>query len=87
MLGPYEKLGAPILGNNATWVGPGHGTVLPVNGLDYFVYHAWHNDGNGKNDGATGRNVLVDRIQWEGGWPKIHDGTPTSAAQDWPGVP
>lgn len=86
-LGPYEKLGAPILANNERWVGPGHGSVVTVHGLDYFVYHAWANAGNGKNDGAKGRQVLVDRIVWENGWPRIHDGTPSRMQQPWPGVP
>ena len=86
-LGPYEKLGAPILGNNERWVGPGHGSVVTVGGLDYFVYHAWANAGNGKNDGAKGRQVLVDRIMWKDGWPQIHDGTPSRTQQAWPGVP
>lgn len=84
--GPYEKLGPPILANNETWVGPGHGSVIPVGGLDYFVYHAWRNKGDGTNDGA-GRMVLVDRIIYENGWPRIHDGTPSRSSQTWPGVP
>ena len=87
VFGPYEKLGAPILGNNERWVGPGHGTVLQVGELDYFVYHAWTNAGNGTQNGAMGRQVLVDRIDWQDGWPHIHDGTPSRSAQNWPGVP
>ncbi len=86
-LGPYEKLGPPILKNNERWVGPGHGTVLSVEGLDYFVYHAWTNAGDGTHDGAKGRHVLVDRVVYEGGWPQIHDGTPSHTKQLWPGVP
>lgn len=85
-LGPYEKLGAPILANNERWVGPGHGSVVAVGGLDYFVYHGWVNAGNGTQDGAKGRHVLVDRIEWEEGWPRIHDGTPSRSQQLWPGV-
>lgn len=85
-LGPYEKLGAPILANNERWVGPGHGSVVAVQGLDYFVYHGWQNAGDGTQDAAKGRHVLVDRIEWENGWPKIHDGTPSRSQQLWPGV-
>jgi len=87
LMGPYEKLGPPILGNNERWVGPGHGTVISVQGLDYFVYHAWTNAGNGTHDDAKGRHVLVDRVVYEGGWPRIHDGTPSRNKQLWPGVP
>jgi GH43 family beta-xylosidase len=82
--GPYEKHGAPILGNNERWVGPGHGSVVPLGDRDYFVYHAWDNDGTGKN-GPGGRKVLVDAIAWQGGWPRIHDGTPSRSLQVWPG--
>lgn len=86
-LGPFEKLGAPILGNNERWVGPGHGSLVAVAGLDYFVYHAWPNAGDGTQDGAKGRHVLVDRVVWQDGWPRIHDGTPSRTQQPWPGVP
>lgn len=87
LLGPYEKLGPPILANNERWVGPGHGTLLPVGGLDYFIYHAWTNAGNGTHDGGAGRHVLVDRVVWEDGWPRIHDGSPSRSLQTWPGEP
>lgn len=83
--GPYEKHGAPILANNERWVGPGHGTVLAVEGLDYLVYHSWPNAGNGTHDGGAGRQGLVDRIDWIDGWPSIHDGTPSRTWQPWPG--
>ena len=86
-LGPYEKFGAPILANNERWVGPGHGSLITVEGLDYFVYHAWPNAGDGTQDGAKGRHVLVDRVAWDDGWPRIHDGTPSRTQQPWPGVP
>ncbi|HUS66657.1 MAG TPA: family 43 glycosylhydrolase [Kofleriaceae bacterium] len=82
--GPYEKHGAPILANNGAWVGPGHGSVVPAGALDYFVYHAWRNDGAGGNaDG--GRHVLVQRIDWADGWPHIGDGTPATGLEAWPG--
>ncbi len=85
--GPYTKHGAPILTNNARWVGPGHGSVVSVNGLDYFVYHAWTNRGDGLALTADGRQVLVDRIRWVNGWPQIANGSPSIAAQRWPGEP
>lgn len=87
LFGPYEKHGAPILANNERWVGPGHGTLLSVGGVDHFVYHAWTNNGSGTHDGAKGRQVLVDRVVWESGWPRIHDGTPSRSLQTWPGEP
>lgn len=86
VLGPYEKHGEPILGNNERWVGPGHGSVVTTGGIDYFVYHAWPNAGDGTHDGAAGRHVLVDRIDYADGWPQIHDGTPSRSLQPWPGT-
>ena len=85
MVGPWEKLGPPILANNERWVGPGHGTVLAVDGVDWFVYHAWTNAGDGTNLQAEGRHVLLDRIDWVDGWPQISDGTPSRTWLPWPG--
>lgn len=84
ILGPYEKHGAPILGNNERWVGPGHGSVLEVAGTHYFVYHAWDAAADGTN-APGGRKILVDRIEWGAdGWPRIHDGTPSRSWLPWP---
>jgi beta-xylosidase len=85
--GPWEKKGAPVLTNNAAWVGPGHGSVVPVGDRDWFVYHAWQNAGNGTAVTAKGRMVLVDPIVYEGGWPKIGNGSPSTALQLAPGEP
>ena len=87
LLGPYEKHGDPLLSNNDRWVGPGHGTVVAVGDSDYFVYHAWKAAVGGGHDGAAGRQVLVDRIVWQDGWPRIGDGTPGRALAPWPGTP
>jgi GH43 family beta-xylosidase len=84
--GPWEKKGPPILANNASWVGPGHGSVVRVNNADYFMYHAWRNAGNG-TAGPGGRMVLVDRITWKDGWPQIANGSPSTALQPYPGEP
>jgi hypothetical protein len=84
LLGPYAKHGAPILANNDRFVGPGHGSVVPVGSADYFVYHAWLNAGDGTQQGAAGRQVFVDRIVWSNGWPAISDGTPSRTPQPWP---
>jgi beta-xylosidase len=86
VLGPYEKRGEPILANNERWVGPGHGSVVAVGDQDYFVYHAWTNDGAGFELAGAGRQVLVDRIDWVDDWPVIHDGTPSRTPQPWPGA-
>jgi GH43 family beta-xylosidase len=82
--GPYTKRGSPILANNARWVGPGHGSVVTAGEKLYFVYHAWAAAADG-TAAAGGRRVLVDRIDWADKWPKIGNGTPSTAMQRWPG--
>jgi GH43 family beta-xylosidase len=82
--GPYSKRGAPILANDASWVGPGHGSVVPAGDRLYFVYHAWRANGSGQHDPAYGRNILVDEITFADGWPQIHDGTPSEGLRPWP---
>lgn len=68
-LGPYEKAAAPILTSNAAWGGPGHGSIVRgPRGEWVHVYHAWRGDRIGA---APGRLVLVDRIQWADGWPRM----------------
>lgn len=69
-LGPYHKLGAPILTTNGAWVGPGHCSVIDTPAGDtYMVYHAWQaGHVNGPGDG---RPMLVDAVEWSGGWPSV----------------
>ena len=81
--GPFTKKGTPILTNNSKFLGPGHGSVIATHGNDFFVYHAWLNDGTGKT-APGGRQVLVDAIVWEGGWPRIGSGSPSFTMQPYP---
>src|SRR5690606_40056537 len=42
VMGPFTKLGSPILTSNDAWSGPGHGSVVRgPNGDWVFVYHSW----------------------------------------------
>lgn len=83
--GPFTKKGAPVLGNNAQWVGPGHGSVVSVHGRDYFFHHAWPALPNGKNDGTKGRYGLLAPIAWGAdGWPVLGNGTPVVDPMLWP---
>jgi beta-xylosidase len=80
-LGPYVKLGPPILTTRGAWAGPGHGSFVPgPRGEDVFVHHAWRSEHVNE---APGRLVLVDRIQWTGGWPTLF-GAPSSASRPLP---
>lgn len=79
--GPYTKASGPILTTNGAWDGPGHGAVLKGPSGDWVhVYHAWV---KGKAGQAPGRFVLVDRVTWDNGWPKML-GAPSKRSQPMP---
>lgn len=82
LLGPYTKAPAPIVITGATWIGPGHNSVVPgPGGDDYLVYHAWevgHVNGTGDS-----RHLLVDQLQWDNGWPRAI-GAPSDTARPRP---
>jgi arabinan endo-1,5-alpha-L-arabinosidase len=82
-LGPYMKLATPIVTSSATWVGPGHGSVVAGPGGDtYIVYHSWQaGHVNGPGDP---REVLVDQVQWRtDGWPEVF-GAPSTGSRPLP---
>lgn len=41
-----------------------------------MVYHAWPNGKVGTN-----RYLLVDKVTFENGWPKVRDGYPSETQQ------
>lgn len=83
--GPFTKKPGPILGNNAQWVGPGHGSVLRLHGRDFFFHHAWPALPNGKHDTSKGRYGLVAPITWgSDGWPVLGNGSSVTTPIAWP---
>jgi beta-xylosidase len=80
-LGPFAKAPSPIVTSKGAWAGPGHGSVLlGPSGEFVHVYHAWQADHVGE---PPGRLVLVDRLQWQDGWPLMRGG-PSSRSQPMP---
>lgn len=67
-LGPFEKAEEPVLVNNDTWLGPGHGSIVHVGRDDWFVHHAWSVRADGEAAYEEGRFVLLDRVIWQDGW-------------------
>ena len=68
-LGPFTKRPEPILVTGGAWAGPGHGAIVQGPSGDWVhVYHAWR---AGRVDAAPGRLVLVDRIDFLDGWPRM----------------
>jgi beta-xylosidase len=80
-LGPFTKADAPILVTHGDWAGPGHGSVVRgPRGEWMHVYHAWR---SGHVGDAPGRLVLVDRVTFDRGWPRMQ-AAPGSRSQPLP---
>jgi arabinan endo-1,5-alpha-L-arabinosidase len=82
--GPFEKL-APnpvILEQRGNWVAPGHNAIVTdASGQDWMVYHAV--DARRPRTTATDeintrRVMLIDKIVWRDGWPRIEGNGPSA---------
>jgi arabinan endo-1,5-alpha-L-arabinosidase len=63
--------------NGNTWVGTGHNAVVPdLAGQDWFVYHAIDRRDPYLDEpfGINERPMLLDRLDWVGGWPTVRAG-------------
>jgi len=82
--GPFQTL-APnpvILEQRGIWVAPGHNSIITdLGGQDWMVYHAA--DARRprtlpSDEINTRRLMLIDRIVWREGWPRIEANGPSS---------
>lgn len=74
--GPYYNKGGEtmmsgaselLIGSSAKFVGLGHGTVFNVSdGTTWILYNAYDLSNVNK-----GRTLMLDRINWIGGWPSV----------------
>ena len=87
LLGPYvDKEGKPMLENgytvviegNEDWAGPGHNAIITKDDAnhEWIIYHGYKRD---KAD--EGRVVLMDRLQWEDGWPMVKGKVPSIVSE------
>ena len=78
-LGPFTRdAHNPILMANRHFWAVGHNsTITDANGVQWIVYHA-----RIRGDVSENRYLMLDRIDWTGGWPVINGGRgpSTSAA-------
>lgn len=82
LFGPYvDRQGEGMLTNHyeqvltgsGEFAGPGHNTEIMTDrdGVDWMLYHAYWVNTPGN------RTLMLDRVNWEDGWPVVHNGTPS----------
>jgi arabinan endo-1,5-alpha-L-arabinosidase len=81
-IGPFEKLGTPLLQQGNGYTGTGHNSIITDDaGQDWVLYHAWG------ADPSKGRVLMLDPIEWRDGWPVVNQGAgPSTTALDAPVV-
>jgi len=91
--GPFQTLaqgtGAPdsaVVRRSDVWIAPGHNSVFTdAAGQDWIAYHAinvgrpYMKEVIG-GDRSVRRVMLIDRLVWRDGWPRVEGGTPSSTA-------
>lgn len=77
--GPFEELPVPILEAGNGWIAPGHnGVVTDDAGTDWLLYHAMR--------APPDRLLMLDRLEWRDGWPRIAGDAPSSGEQRAPAL-
>lgn len=70
---------------NAQWIAPGHNAIVTdARGDDWIVYHAVdaRRTRSKDSDEVNSRRImLIDRIDWVDGWPRIAGASPSSGPQ------
>lgn len=95
-LGPFEHFSdssgngsSAILEQSAVWSAPGHNSVVTDDdGNDWILYHAIDAERplfeDLLRDGPSPRVMLLDRVTYRDGWPRIRDDQPSSALENVP---
>jgi arabinan endo-1,5-alpha-L-arabinosidase len=89
--GPFEKSPRPILERSEAWIAPGHCSVLSDDaGNDWLFYHAMASrhfgaDGSRLQDFVP-RPMLMERLVYEDGWPRVAASAPSSGARPAPAI-
>ncbi len=97
-MGPFERFGqangtdnSVILEKKDFWVAPGHNSIITDKaGNDWILYHAIHpqklyqDDTLIPKDYKDRRIMLLDRIVWKDGWPRIEDDKPSNTEKPAP---
>lgn len=82
--GPFEPLSPNpvILEQRGIWVAPGHNAIVTdARGTDWMVYHAVdarRPRTKASDEINTRRILLIDKIDWTDGWPRIEGNGPST---------
>lgn len=93
--GPFRTLAAAtgatssvILARRGRWIAPGHNSVVSnARGDHWIVYHAVdarRPRTNPTDDINSRRLMLIDRLVWTDGWPRVEDGGPSDGPRPRP---
>lgn len=98
--GPFERLSetsgtgsSTILVQNAAWKAPGHNSIISDGrGNDWIIYHAVHPadlaaQKPNMQDQPMRRVMLIDRIVYQNGWPRVEANSPSATMQTAPAAP
>jgi arabinan endo-1,5-alpha-L-arabinosidase len=93
--GPFESFRHPtgaangvILERRDNWLAPGHNSVIEDSAGDHWMlYHAVDTRrprATPADEINTRRIMLLDRIEWRGGWPRVEGNGPSTAGRSAP---
>lgn len=93
--GPFETLAdatgassSVILEQRGRWLAPGHNSIVTdADGHDWMVFHAVDTRRSRDKPGDdvnTRRIMLIDRIVWENGWPRLAGNGPSQTQRPAP---
>ena len=93
--GPFETLASAtgasnsvVLERRGIWVAPGHNSVIEdAKGDHWILYHAVDSRNprsKPTDDVNTRRVMLLDRIVWQDGWPRVEGGGPSTGPRPRP---
>ncbi|AIM37609.1 arabinan endo-1,5-alpha-L-arabinosidase [Sphingobacterium sp. ML3W] len=78
--------GTVVLQGNDKVVGPGHHSkiIKDDKGTDWLLYHAIQKHEGKVSSGASRRMLMLDKVIWTAGWPKIGTGEPGQSLEHSP---
>jgi arabinan endo-1,5-alpha-L-arabinosidase len=91
--GPYEteygrdlrdSYGTLVCTESDRFLGPGHNAIVTDDcGTDWVAYHAYDRSARflANGPGDPRRSLMLDRLVWENGWPRVEGRSPSTAAR------